>query len=262
MLTNLRRYAVSALIIVLALGFVGIEPAFSQDGPTVKGKKRKAPPAAPKTTEKNDKGFAFGPDAMTHFILDVASKKNEVVFTSKAPKETIKGKAGAVKGEIDLNPRKLDAVTGSFAVEWKSIDTGNKGRNNHMLNKPWVDTGSHPEIIFTVTGMEMGKVADKKGKTIKAKLVGKLAMNGKEKDTKIAVTLVYIEPPAGSKTGKEGIGIKTTFKVALADFGIEGKPGAVGNAVAEQPSIKVSIFLKRAEASDSKDGGNKMSFVK
>ena len=261
MLTNLRRVIASRFFLVMVFCFAGIEPAFSQDGPKLKGNKRKAP-APPKSTEKNDKGFAFGPDAMTHFIIDASSKRNEVVFTSKAPKETIKGKAGAVKGEIDLNPRKLDAATGSFAVEWKSIDTGNKGRNNHMQNKPWVDTGSYPEIVFTVTGMEMGKVADKKGKTIKAKLIGKLAMNGKEKDTKISVTLAYIEPVAGSKTGKEGIGIKTTFKVALADFDIKGKPGAVGNAVAEAPSIKVSIFLKRADASDSKDDGNKVSFVK
>jgi polyisoprenoid-binding protein YceI len=228
---------------------VGIEPTSAQEGPSVRAKKR-TPPPVKQPEEKNEKGFAAGPDAMTHFVIDTASKRNEVVFTSKAPKETIKGKVASIKGQLDLNPRKLDAATGNFTVEWKNVDTGNKMRNSHMMHAPWVQTESHPAIVFTVTGLEMGKVMDTKGKTIKVKMIGKLAMNGKEKDTKIGATLAYIEPAAG-KTGKDSLGVKASFKIALADFDIKGR--GVGDKVAAEQAIKVSLVLKQADAADSKD---------
>ena len=49
----------------------------------------------PKTKQKKPaaKSFKVGPNEVAHYVVDDASKRNEVTFTSRAPKETIKGKA-------------------------------------------------------------------------------------------------------------------------------------------------------------------------
>lgn len=203
-------------------------------------------------------GFQVGPDAVTLYQVDSESDRNEVVFTSKAPKETIKGKTTKASGQLELNPRKLETVGGSFSVHWKDLDTGNPTRNGHMMAVPWVDAKSHPKIVFTVSGFEISKSAaktDKTGKTLKGKLVGSMAMNGKEKEMKIPVTLAYVEAGEG-KNGekvKEGIGIKASFSVLLEDFDIKGK--GVGQAVAKKEMIKVSLVLAKSDGTEKKDEG-------
>jgi polyisoprenoid-binding protein YceI len=236
-------------------------------GPNLKKKPTPPPPSAAKT----DPGFDVGPDAMTNYQVDPTSSLNEIVFTSKAPKETIKGKTTKAVGNLDLNPRKLDSVAGSFTVHWADLDTGNPMRNQHMMGAPWVNAKSHPDIAFTVTGFELPKTpatpaksdksdkSDKSSHSIKGKLIGAMAMNGKEKQVKVPVTLAYVEAGNG-KNGekiKEGIGIKAKFKVNLEDFDIQGK--GVGQAVAKSEQIIVSLFLAKSDgtAKKAEDGEKK-----
>jgi polyisoprenoid-binding protein YceI len=194
-------------------------------------------------------GFGLAPDAKARYEVLADSKRNQIGFTSRAPKETIEGKTTKIKGHLELNPRKLNALEGQLAVAWKDIDTGKSGMNNHMTHKPWVDADSHPEIVFNVTGIEDVRVKNEKSKSGKVILVGKLAMNGKEKEMRIPATLLWVGKVGKSPPGKirEGIGIKADFKVALADFGIEGKDGVVGDKVAKEQAIKVSVQLASPE---------------
>jgi len=72
--------------------------------------------------------------------FEVSKKtKPSVTFTSKAPGETFKGAGKEMSGTLTLDPSKLDAATGEFAVPFKSIDTGIGGRNKHMLSARWID---------------------------------------------------------------------------------------------------------------------------
>lgn len=208
------------------------------------------PDAGKQTSSKKKarvRGFKRGPKSRTHYVVDAESPGNEITFTSKAPRETIVGRATAVDGHLDLKPRRLKRASGRFALRWDALDTGNAQRNRHMLGPPWVDATSHPEIVFTLNRIRNIKPRGKSGNKIRANLVGTLAMNGVEKKTTIPATLVYLEPDSGKKGGnvKEGIGIRATFKVALADFNIQGR--GIGQAVAARQRIKVALFLKRAD---------------
>jgi len=194
-------------------------------------------------------GFKMAPDRKVHFALHEKSKRNIIKFTSKAPKETIEGKTTKFSGTLDLNPRKLDTIEGRFTIAWKDIDTGNPMRNQHMTEPPWIDAAKHPEIVFSISGIENARISSSSDKTIRADLVGRMAMNGKEKEMKIPVTLTWI-PNAGSKKPgmvTEALGIKARFKIALADFGIEGKSGTVGTAVAREQDISVSAQVAAPE---------------
>jgi polyisoprenoid-binding protein YceI len=224
--------------------------------PSVGGAKKKANEVKPKDEsgqpEKKPENkepvvFAVGPDAKSHFEIEASSKRNMIKFESKAPKETIEGKVTVVKGSLDFNPRKMDSIEGTFTVAWKDVDTGNKMRNSHLMSKPWVDATAYPEIVFTVTGIENLTAKVKPVKTIKAELVGKMAMNGQEKETKIPVTLSYLESQSTPKKGespRDMLGIKAgKFKIALADFDIKGKAGAVGTSVAKEQEFTTASFM-------------------
>lgn len=193
------------------------------------------------------RGFRVGPKRTTHYEVDPDSSRNQVTFTSKAPRETIVGTTTTVTGHFDLKPRKLAKATGRFAVEWKSLDTGHAMKNQHMLAAPWVDATQYPEIAFTLSGIEKIKRKSKSGKSVRVHLIGTLAINGAEKEMRIPATLVYVKPKKSDKSGKvtEGIGIRCSFTVALADFNIKGR--GVGMAVAAKQKIKVSLFVKRSD---------------
>lgn len=234
------------LTVLIFAGVAWVVPSTLYAPPKVAGPQMGRRPAAPPT-------FDVGPDAMGNYEVDSTSSVNEVVFTSKAPKETIKGKATKATGHLEFNPRKLDSVAGKFSVQWKDIDTGNPMRNQHMMADPWVNAASHPEIVFTVTEFERPKVPVRPGKSgshaIKGKLVGKFEMNGKEKAMKIPATLAYVEAGKSDngETIKEGVGVKAKFAVALADFEIIGK--GVGDKVAKKQQINVSFFLAKSDGS-------------
>ncbi len=239
-LLALAAFASSPAALAQSTGSGDESPKTKNKGNT---KKKPKKPAKPKP-----QSFKVGPKELTHYAVEETSQRNEVAFTSQAPKEPIKGRSTKVVGHLDLNPPKLGTAEGRFAVEWKTLDTGNRMRNSHMMGPPWVNTSSYPEIVFTLTGIDKPKRKGRSGKSIKCKLLGTMAMNGKEKDIKASATLVYVEAEEteDGETVKEGIGIRSTFRVSLKDYDIKGR--GIGDKVARKMTIKVSLFLARGEA--------------
>lgn len=222
-----------------------------------KDKGEKPSKKKPKKKAKPVRGFTVGPREESHFEIEAGAEGNEVSFHSGIKSHPFDGKSTQVTGTIDANPHLLHSAKGKFSVAWSTVDTGNPQRNQHMMSKPWVDAGAHPEIVFTLEGIEKLKKADKRGLKLKGTLVGAFSINGAEKKMKIPATLEYVEagkddsksdemasgapddgPAAG---GKEGIRIEAKFNLGLKDFGIEGM--GVGKKVAAKQAISVSLFL-------------------
>jgi len=245
-----------------------VETLKAFEPPVAKGRKIKAKAseedggggakAGPSDKEKGDKkgasatGLNKGPNEKTRYEFDSESARNQVSFTSKAPGETIKGTAKKIEGWLELNPRNVaEGATGEIKVPWSDVSTGNKMRDSHMRDPShgWVDAATHPEIVFKVTGVEESNLQKKNTKAtlFKTKLVGTMSLNGRDVEMTIPVTLSYV---AKTNKTKEALGIKGSFKIPLKDFGIEGKPGAIGSKVAAEQDIKVSVVLARAGGED------------
>lgn len=196
-------------------------------------------------------GFESAPDEVVKYVVDGASKRNQVVFISKAPKETFKGQTTKIAGVLTVNPHTLGGLSGNFEVAWDDISTGKPAMDEHMRDEPWVNARSHPKIVFNVTGFEPSETQPEEGKVIRGKLIGTFAMNGRENPVQIPAVLAYVKPGESKKGRKvrEAFGIKASFSVNLTDYGIEGKVNgdqrAVGTSVAEQPKITVSVMLAR-----------------
>jgi len=175
--------------------------------------------------------------------FEVSKKgKPSVTFTSKAPGETFKGTGKEMSGSLTLDPSKLDAATGEFAVPFKSIDTGIGGRNKHMLSARWIDAGQYPDAVFTVEGIEKVKPGTS---SVKASLKGTMKIHGQEKATSVPVTLVYVKDKKDGGT-KDTLAIKATFPVKLSDYGISDP--AVGKKVAETMRLAVTVTLEAKKA--------------
>ncbi|OWY70560.1 hypothetical protein B7486_13140 [cyanobacterium TDX16] len=246
-MTNKCTRLIRGCAILLAMS---LTPLTAIGGPMPGGMGKKEEPKKPEPKQ----GLTIAPDEVAEFKLDARSKRNEVVFISKAPKETIKGKTRTLTGTLKGNLYNLTEIAGTFEVAWKDLDTGNKTKNQHMMAAPWVDAASHPMITFTLSGIEPDGKQSKSGKILKGMLIGKMAMNGHEKELKVASTIAYL--PAGkSKSGKKHgarVSIKSKFDVELADFGIEGK--GVGQAVSKTQNISVSLVMQpvKSKKEDSK----------
>lgn len=232
--------ALGALLLVLPVSLVVAGPL-----PGGMGKKEE-----PKNTPKQ--GFTVAPNELSEFVLDAKSKRNQVVFISKAPKETIKGTTRTVAGQLKGNLYSLTDIAGSFEVAWKDLDTGNKTRNEHMMASPWVDATSHPKIVFTLTSIEPDEKQSKSGKILKGTLLGKMAMNGREREMSVPATLAYL-PAKTSKSGKKTaprMSIKAKFDVDLASYDI-GRD-RTGDKVAQNQNINVSLVMRQAKKEESK----------
>src|SRR5262245_60942556 len=97
-----------------------------------KAKQKATEHAAAPDSKVSSEGFTYGPDKKTKYEIDTDSDRNQVTFTSKAPKETIKGKANRVTGFLEINPRKVNEATGKFTIEWKDVEVPNKMMDQHM----------------------------------------------------------------------------------------------------------------------------------
>lgn len=179
--------------------------------------------------------------------------KNSVALTSKAPGETFKGASKTVEGKLTLDPSKLDSASGEFRVPFKSLDTGNRMRNQHMLSSRWIDADKNPDAVFTVSGIEKVKAGPA---VVKANLKGTMAIHGQEKEMSIPVTLVYVKDKAEGGT-HDTLGVKANFNIRLEDFGISDP--AVGKKVAESMRMTVSVMMDAGKAGTpaKKDAGEK-----
>ncbi len=178
--------------------------------------------------------------------FEVSKKtKPSVTFTSKAPGETFKGAGKEMKGSLTLDPSKLDAATGEFAVPFKSIDTGIGGRNKHMLSARWIDAGQYPDAVFVVEGIEKVKTGSS---GVKASLKGTMKIHGQEKEMSVPVTLVYVKDKKEGGT-KDTLAIKANFPVKLSDYGISDP--AIGKKVAESMKLAVTVTLEAKPAKKS-----------
>jgi polyisoprenoid-binding protein YceI len=245
------RRMYSTLFVISLFSIAGVASAL--DPPIAVAKKAKqkanehgAGPDAKK--EVSNEGFTFGPDKKTRYEIDSDSERNQITFTSKAPAETFKGTASHIKGFLEINPRKVNAAEGEFVVEWKDVSLPKKMMDQHMKADPWVNTASHPKIVFKVSGIEESHLQQKNKKlsTFKTKLMGEWEMNGKKQEMTIPVTLSYVEAKKEKPDVKEVLGIKTKFKIKLEDFDIKGN-GAIGSKVAPEQSIDLNLVLARTD---------------
>lgn len=191
-------------------------------------------------------GFNNGVSGKKNVVLTNKVNDNQIKFYSKAPAEDIEGAANGISGAFTIDPSNIEATSGTFTVEVKSMKTGIDMRDKHMYGADWLGADKNPEIKYTVSRItDVQTVSTDKNKAVaKGVAVGSFTVNGVTKDLKAPVTITYV--PESDATRKKADGdfvmVQAEFKVALKDFNIAGKKGIVGSKVGETIDIKANLY--------------------
>jgi polyisoprenoid-binding protein YceI len=114
-----------------------------------------------------------------------------------------------------------------FTVQTASVDTGNKGRDDHLRNADFFNSRQFPTITFESTGVT--QVSDGV-----YEITGDLTMQGETRE----VTARLTDIRTGKVRENDALGYEATFSIKRGDFGMTkylapdgGEDGGLGNTV-------------------------------
>jgi len=161
---------------------------------------------------------------------------SEIVFTSKAPLESFKGRTKQVSGWVDFDPGDLAGpLSFEVAVDMASFDTGKKKRNQHMRDNH-LETEAYPTAWFrggSVAGANPVSLAV--GGQSHVLLSGSLDLHGVHRDVSCEAVL--------SRTADGTVVIAAAFEVKLSDHDIP-RPKFLVMKLADEQQVEVTIALR------------------
>jgi polyisoprenoid-binding protein YceI len=168
----------------------------------------------------------------------VAAQGGEVVFTSKAPLETFKGRTGLIRGWIDWNPADLTApLDGEIVVDLASLDTGKNKRNEHMRDNH-LETDRFPTATLRpVVVLSDAPSALPPGSEADIRLRGTFDLHGVTRTLECDVHL--------RRDGVDAVTVTTEFPVLLSDHDIE-RPKFLVMKLADEQQVSVTFKLQPA----------------
>ena len=121
---------------------------------------------------------------------------SRATFKTEAPLETIVGTTGGqgtVTGSVRLDPARPQDARGTIRVDLNAIKTGIDRRDAQMRSNTFLDSETNEAnrwAVFEVTGIEVAGPLEP-GKTMPAKVRGRLTIRGKPVETVADSTVYY-----------------------------------------------------------------------
>lgn len=180
-----------------------------------------------------------------NFSLNEKVGKSQIKFDSEAPVETINGVVNTVKGDFTMDASNFEATTGTISLNIADMKTGVDKRDEHMRGADWLNADKNPQIKYQITKLSGLSKQTENGRTkVSGTVEGNFMLNGVTKYLKGTIVLMYL--PESDETKKRASGdivsVQAKLDVPLADFGIKGKSGVLGNKVANVVKITASLF--------------------
>ena len=167
--------------------------------------------------------------------------KNQFVWVSDAPLESIKGTAENVSGSFTIDPQNLSSINGTIATQVRSMKTGNATRDNHLVSSEWLDANKYPAISFTIASVDNIQT---NGNIATAVATGNFTMHGVTKKITVPFRMTYL--PESDKTRQRAPGdlvmIAADFNISLNDFNVTGTGGVIGSKVGQTIKITAQLF--------------------
>jgi polyisoprenoid-binding protein YceI len=163
-----------------------------------------------------------------------ADDQSEVVFVSKAPMETFKGRTRLVSGWFEADLGNLAGeVSLAIEVDLASFDTGMKKRNQHMRDNH-LETGKFPTARFTAGSIvSASPAAISAGQRAEIKLLGTLDLHGVQKEMECLLNVGLDDKGAVRVSGE--------FPVKLSDFAID-RPKFLVMKLADEQRVQLDLL--------------------
>lgn len=186
------------------------------------------------------------------FYCDDRAGNNQVTVFSESTLEDFTGVCNRVSGQCAFDPRKVETLSGKFAIRVEDLKTGIDLRDHHMVGPDWLDAAHNPEISVRIDRVEEVKKTAPNSATLT--LVGTCNIHGKAQPVRIPANLTYLDetPETMRRVKGDLLRIRANFDIKLADYSITGPPGSdfIGMKVAEMVKVKVTIVGSTEKPAD------------
>ncbi len=179
--------------------------------------------------------------APTSFDFKDPKGVNTIQFKLDAPLEQIAGTTNGITGTVLFDPAAPETLSGTIAVDAKSLTVPNKTMSEHIQGERWLDTAKNDKILFELTGLSDLKAT---GTNYSGTAKGKLTLKGVTKDIAVPVKLSYLEGAFGKRINKPDakgdlLVVRGDFTVLRSDFGIN--PGNMEDKVSNEIALSLAL---------------------
>jgi len=157
---------------------------------------------------------------------------------------TVRGRLGKLRGELDLDPEKLEDASFEIGADVSAIDTGDPRRDGHLRSADFFDAERFPEIVF-------------KSSTVFPRGDDKYAVSGylKIRDVTRPVTFeVELEGIGVDHNGGKHLGASATVTIDRKDFGLTWNQ-PIQNGVLVGDKVKIDVGIEALDATSAKAMG-------
>jgi polyisoprenoid-binding protein YceI len=181
-------------------------------------------------------GFAQTSFAAT-YVVD--GSHSNVGFTIRHLLAKVNGSFNEFAGELNFDPAKIEATTGSMTIKTASINTNNSKRDDHLRSPDFFDAAKNPELSFVIKKV----TADKKDKK-KFKIEGDFTMHGvTKKETLTGEYLGTEKDPWGNVKA----GFAATGKLSRKDYGLTWNKTLESGNVLVGDEVEIAINIEVGE---------------
>ena len=120
------------------------------------------------------------------------------------------GRFNDISGTVDFNREAPKESKFSVIIKTDSVDTNNKGRDQHLKSPDFFNAAEFPELKFVSKSVEVIEEN-------KLKVTGELTLHGKTRE--IAVTIDKTGEGAGPQ-GDYRVGFESRFTIKQSEFGM------------------------------------------
>lgn len=187
--------------------------------------------------------ITFAQNATKTFYVNDEKKRDIVVFTSKAPLETIKGTTAEARGFVAVDPADISAAKARFEVDLASLKTGIGLRDEHMREQ-YLETNKYPNAVFELTRIASSsdkELLDQKSNQIMAE--GNFSVHGVTRTITIPLTVTYIKESENTRAKSPGdiLHIEGAWEIMLSDYNIP-RPQFVLLKLDNKQKIEIDFF--------------------
>jgi len=171
------------------------------------------------------------------YVVD--GSHSSVGFTIRHLLAKVNGSFNEFAGELNFDPAKIEATTGSMKIKTASINTNNGKRDGHLRSPDFFDAEKNPELTFVIKKV----TADKKDKK-KFKIEGDFTMHGvTKKETLTGEYLGTEKDPWGNVKA----GFAATGKLSRKDYGITWNKTLDSGNVLLGDDVEIAINIEADE---------------
>lgn len=135
---------------------------------------------------------------------------------------TVVGRFNAVDASLDFDPESLADLELEGVIDTKSIDMNNADLEKRLQGSGWLDTGRHPQAIFTSESVEPGE-----GNSFV--LNGSFTLRGITQPVSLSAT--FKGGADNLLTGRYTLGFEATGSIMRSEFGIDSFAALVADEI-------------------------------